>query len=211
MVRSIKTRETIRTAALLAAFALAACGGANSAEEGADESGGVAAGENRNDDGASAVDQAGGTTSTAGAAAGTAGDPAAPAAGAVPSPVTVLQVQEVNAPGMIAELTEVTRKDGVLTVKIRFRNTGSEEVYNAFETHHGRYELFYVTAGAQKYFVLKDSEGEPLAPKYLNVSLDPGATSTWWAKFPAPPASEATIDLVIPDAPPFEDVPITDR
>jgi hypothetical protein len=112
---------------------------------------------------------------------------------------------------MVDELTEVTRKDGVLTVKIRFRNTGTEDINHGFETQHGRYDRFYVTAGTQKYFVLKDTEGEPLAPKYLDVSLDPGQTSTWWAKFPAPPASETTIDLVIPDAPPFEDIPITNR
>ncbi len=123
----------------------------------------------------------------------------------------MLQVQEVNAPGLQAELTEVTRKDGVLTVKIRFRNTGTDALHHSFNTGHGAYDRFYVTAGTQKYFVLKDTEGEPLAPKYLDVNLDPGATSTWWAKFPAPPASENSIDLVIPDAPPFEDVAIADR
>lgn len=203
-MRSIGTPGRIRTALLLAAFAVAACGGGGPAEEGADESGIAATGENVSDDAAAEDGQTAGTTT------GTAtGDPAAPSA-AAPAPATVLQVQEVNAPGLQAELTEVSRKDGVLTVKIRFRNTGTEFLHHNLETHHGRYELFYVTAGSQKYFVLKDSEGEPLAPKYLNVDLDPGATSTWWAKFPAPPASETTIDLVIPDAPPFEDVRITD-
>lgn len=206
-MRPIVTSERIRITALLAAFALAACGGGGPAEEGADESGIAASEEDLEDGTATAEGQATGGTALDAAA----GDPAAPAGGATPAPTAVLQVQEVNEPGMVAELTEVTRKDGVLTVKIRFRNTGAEVLHHSFETHHGRYELFYVTAGSQKYFVLKDSEGEPLAPKYLTVDLDPGETSTWWAKFPAPPASETTIDLVIPDAPPFEDVPITDR
>ena len=207
-MRSIVMSEGIRTALLLAAFAVAACGGGEPAEDGADESGIAASGENVAGD-ATADGPAAGTATETGDASG---DPAAPAgSAAAPAPATVLQVQEVNAPGLLAELTEVTRKDGVLTVKIRFRNTGSDVVHHSFETHHGRYELFYVTAGSQKYFVLKDSEGEPLAPKYLSVDLDPGATSTWWAKFPAPPGSETSIDLVIPDAPPFEDVPITDR
>ncbi len=209
-MRSIATSERIRTAALLAAFAVAACGGGEPAEEGAAESGVAASGENVADDAAEGGQAAGGQIAGTTARGAAAADPAAAPGAAVPAPATVLQVHEVNAPGLVAELTEVSRKDGVLTVKIRFRNTGTDFLHHNLETHHGRYELFYVTAGSQKYFVLKDSEGEPLAPKYLNVDLDPGATSTWWAKFPAPPASETTIDLVIPDAPPFEDVRITD-
>jgi hypothetical protein len=207
-VRSIETSSRIRTAALLAAFAVAACGGGEPAEEGAEDSGIAATGEDRDADGTPAA----GDPATADLATGdpATGDPTTAATGTVAT-VTVLQVQEVNEPGMLAELTEATRKDGVLTVKIRFRNTGTEALHHSFETGHGRYERFYVTAGTQKYFVLKDTEGEPLAPKYLDVNLDPGATSTWWAKFPAPPASETTIDLVIPDAPPFEDVAIADR
>lgn len=205
-MRSIETSSRIRAAALLAAFAVAACGGGEPAEEGAQDSG-IAAGSegNLDADGTPATDD--GTTGTQ-----SAGDPTAASTGpATPAPATVLQVQEVNAPGMQAELTEVTRKDGVLTVKLRFRNTGAEETYHNFDTGHGAYDRFYVTAGDQKFFVLKDTEGASLAPRYLTVSLDPGATSTWWAKFPAPPTSESTIDLVIPDAPPFEDVPIADR
>lgn len=202
-MRSIQTSSTIRAAALLAAFTVAACGGGEPAEEGTEDSG-IATSTGGNLDG--------GETPAAGEAADdpATGDPAATPT-ATPGTVTVLQVQEVNEPGMLAELTEVTRKDGVLTVKIRFRNTGTDALHHSFETGHGAYERFYVTAGTQKYFVLKDTEGEPLAPKYLDVNLDPGATSTWWAKFPAPPASETTIDLVIPDTPPFEDIPITDR
>lgn len=208
-MRSIDSSSRSRIAALLVAFAFAACGGAEPTEEGAADTGTPAttesgldsdappaAGDRTNDDGAEGT-ASGGTTGVSGAA--------------VPAAATVLQVQEVNAPGMLAELTEVTRKDGVLTVKVRFRNTGAEDTHHGFDTHGGRYDLFYVTADDQKYFVLKDSEGEPLAPKYLSVTLDPGQTSTWWAKFPAPPASETTIDLVIPDTPPFEDIAITDR
>ena len=204
-MRSIETSSRIRIVALLAAFAVASCGGGEPAEEGAEDSGIAAAGEGNLDAGGTPAgdDRAAGDPAT--------GDPAAAATGTAPPPATVLQVQEVNEPGMLAELTEVTRKDGVLTVKIRFRNTGTDALHHSFETGHGAYERFYVTAGTQKYFVLKDTEGEPLAPKYLDVNLDPGATSTWWAKFPAPPASETTIDLVIPDTPPFEDIPITDR
>ncbi len=211
-MRSIETSSRIRTAALLAAFALAACGGGEPAEEGADDSGVAASGENLGGDGSEDGNGMAGGQAAGTAASGVAtGDPAAPGGAAAPATATVLQVQEVNAPGLQAELTEVTRKDGVLTVKIRFRNTGTDALHHSFNTGHGAYDRFYVTAGTQKYFVLKDTEDEPLAPKYLDVNLDPGATSTWWAKFPAPPTSENSIDLVIPDAPPFEDVAIADR
>jgi hypothetical protein len=210
-VRSIVTSDRIRTAALLAALAVAACGGGEPAEEGADESEIAASGENVAGDGSEDGNQmAGGQAAGTTASGAGAGDPESNPA-AAPATARVLQVQEVNEPGLLAELTEVTRKDGVLTVKIRFRNTGTDVLHHAFETGHGAYDRFYVTAGTQKYFVLKDTEGEPLAPKYLDVNLDPGATSTWWAKFPAPPPSETTIDLVIPDAPPIEDVAIGDR
>jgi hypothetical protein len=165
-----------------------------------------------------------GTTDTESETAGPAtsaptGAPAdAPAGGSTPTTVSaapsgvVIQTQEPSGvAGLVAELYEATREDGVLTVKVRFRNTGTEEVYKGFETHHGDYRQFYVTAENQKYFVLKDSDGAPLAPTYLDVRLEPGQTSTWWAKFPAPPAGVAEFDLVMHETPPFENIPITDR
>src|SRR5688572_19708769 len=151
--------------------------------------------------------------------AGTATAPAEPAGAATTATATapaasgaVIQTQEVNeAAGMVAELTEATREDGVLTVKIRLRNTGTVRVDKAFETNHGEYRYFYVTAENQKYFILKDAEGAPLAPVYLSLNLEPGQTATWWGKYPAPPAGVAEFDFVMYDVPPFENIPITDR
>lgn len=140
------------------------------------------------------------------------GGPEAAATIAAPGAAgAVIQSQETNVGGLVAELTEATREDGVLTVKVRIRNTGTTHVNHNFDTHGGSYPDFYVTAADQKYFLLKDSEGAPLAPVYLDVSLDPGQTSSWWAKFPAPPATETAFDLVMIDVTPFEDVPITDE
>ncbi len=139
------------------------------------------------------------------------GPEAATAVAPAAAPTTTIQTQEANVPGLAAELTEATREEGVLTVKVRFRNQGAEPIHHSFETGHGDYSYFYVTAGDQKYFILKDAEGAPLAPKYLTVDLDPGATTTWWGKFPAPPSTETMFDLVMPDVTPFEDVPITDQ
>lgn len=141
------------------------------------------------------------------------GDPASDAA-TTPAPASgaVLQTQEVSgAAGMVAELTEATREDGVLTIKIRLRNTGTQRVDKSFETEHGQYKNFYVTAENQKFFILKDTEGAPLAPVYLSLSLEPGETETWWGKYPAPPAGVTEFDFVMVDVPPFENIPITDR
>ena len=187
-------RERWAAAVLAAALWTAACGGeGDTADQGEATEGGTAG--TATAPVGKPAPAGGGTAATAPAAAG-----------------AVLQAQEVNgAAGMVAELTEATREDGVLTIKVRLRNTGTEEVYKGFETGHGDYSYFYVTAENQKYFILKDSEGAPLAPRYLNPNLDPGATSTWWGKYPAPPANVTEIDFVMHDVPPFENIPITDR
>jgi hypothetical protein len=185
-------REKLIVAALVAAFGAAGCGGGDTADQGA------ATDAEKGETAATTATPAGGETATAPATA--------PATGAV------IQTQEVNgAAGLAAELTEATREDGVLTIKLRLRNAGAADVNKSFETGHGRYELFYVTAENQKYFILKDSEGAPLAPVYLEAQLGPGETTTWWGKFPAPPAGVAEIDFVMPEVAPFENIPITDR
>lgn len=196
-MRPIETSTRILAAALLAAFAVAGCGGGEPADAGSGDTGIMpASGEV-------------GEEATAGTAPATEDAPATEA-GAPPPPGTVIQSQTVDASPFVAELIEAEREDGVLTIKVRIRNAGSESAYHSFETEHGRYEKFYVTAGDQKYFVLKDTEGAPLAPKYLNPNLEPGMAMTWWAKFPAPPASVTEIDFIMPDVTPFEDVPITE-
>ncbi len=132
-----------------------------------------------------------------------------------PPPAAPLQTQESNVVGVVAELTECKRKDGVLTVKIRFRNTGAEKA--SFKLIDRRqYDELYATAGAKKYFVLRDSEKTPLAPPddsfgQLTVKLEPGAAWTWWAKYPAPPAEVQAINYYTSVTPPFDDVPITDN
>lgn len=127
----------------------------------------------------------------------------------------VIQSQDTNTPGVVAELTDCKRSDGVLTVKVRFRNTSDKRV--EFPLLAGRlYEQFYVTAASKKYFILKDSEGTYLTIQTdsfgtLTVRLEPGQSFQWWAKYPAPPPEAKKINLLTPVAPPFEDIPITDK
>ena len=126
----------------------------------------------------------------------------------------VIQSQDTNVTGVVAELTESTRKGGVLTVRVRLHNTSSAKA--AFRVIKNKdYAKFYVTADNKKYFILTDSEKVPLTVQaetydgHLDVSLAPGGSYQWWAKYPAPPASVKTLSLYTPWTPPFDDVPIT--
>jgi hypothetical protein len=151
---------------------------------------------------------------TALAAAAPLGRPAfaqAPSAGAAAGP---LQSQDTNVPGVVGELIECKRKEGVLTVKVRFHNTSGDEV-ELSAIRNRNFDSYYVTAGSKKYFILRDSEKTPLAPAAdgfggLGVKLPANASWTWWAKYPAPPPEVKTVSYFTPLGPPFEDVPVTD-
>jgi hypothetical protein len=136
------------------------------------------------------------------------------AAQTAPAPAP-LAVQDTNQPGVVAELVECKRKDGVLTVKVRFRNGGAEDA-SFYLVSSSDYDKQYVTAGSKKYFVLRDSEKTPLASVAdaggnVRVPLPAGASWTWWAKYPAPPAEVTEIAYFTSAGAPFEDVPVTDK
>ena len=142
----------------------------------------------------------------------------APAPSAPPAPASdVIQSQDSNAPGVVGELTQCKRSEGVLSVKVRFHNTSGKAV--EFDIFHGgndsEREKAFITAASKKYFILKDSGGEYLTSQGegggLKVKLDPGQSYTWWAKFPAPASEVKKLTLMTPVTPPFEDVPITDK
>ena len=126
-----------------------------------------------------------------------------------------IQTQDTNTSGVAADLIECKRKEGVLSIKVRFRNVSSKS--DSFGIFAGRnYETYYLIASNKKYFMLKDSDGTYLTPAadgmgYLNVPLAQGQSYVWWAKYPAPPADVTKIGFFTPVAPPFEDVPISDR
>lgn len=143
---------------------------------------------------------------------------AAPPAAPVPG---VIQTQETNVENVVAELLECRRAEGVLTLKIRYRNTSTSEKANQMTFVHSNdsndYPKYYVTAGAKKYFVLKDSDGTVLSSNAaggnngVNITLDPGKSYLWWGKYPAPPADVKKIDFITPLGQPFESVPIADH
>jgi hypothetical protein len=125
------------------------------------------------------------------------------------------RVRETNVAGVVAELTECRRKDGVLTVQIRFRNTGTKAI-SFYPVARGNFDPFYVIAEDKKYFVLRDEARTALAPAVNPVgdvyaSLQPGDTWLWWAKYPAPPAAVKKISYITSLTGPFDDVPISDQ
>jgi hypothetical protein len=130
----------------------------------------------------------------------------------------VIQTQETNEEGVVGELIECRRSQGVLNIKVRFRNTSGKPAHLTF-THWNATALdhpkYYVTAGNKKYFMLADADGTVLssnsAGNGVEANLDPGKTYLWWAKYPAPPAEVTKINLMMPITSPFEDAPIIDE
>lgn len=146
-----------------------------------------------------------------------------PASAALPAPSaaeqsSVIQTQDTNVEGVVGELTECQRSEGVLTVKVRFRNTSSKPGSLTFTHWNASGQdnpKFYVTAGDKKYFMLADSDGTVLSSNGTGngvaADLDAGKTYLWWAKYPAPSAEAKKINFMTPLTAPFEDVPITDK
>jgi hypothetical protein len=143
----------------------------------------------------------------------TAPPPTAPGPAVSPALASIIKTEDTNTIGVAADVTECSRKEGVLSVKVRFRNTTDAKKH--FAIIDGRnYEKYYLTAGSKKYFILKDSEGTYLTPQgdgfgSLGVDLDGAGQYTWWAKFPAPPAEVKEVTLYMPVAAPLEDIPIS--
>jgi hypothetical protein len=126
-----------------------------------------------------------------------------------------LQVQETNFEGVTAEVTEVTRKEGVLTVKVRFRNTGAKPTRIYLLNNGSDVDKFYAVAGTTKMMPLRDSQKVPLMTPAdgggsVGVDIKPGGSYLFWSKYPAPPASAKKVTFMTPHAAPFEDLPITE-
>jgi hypothetical protein len=130
----------------------------------------------------------------------------------------VIQSQDMNAAGVVGEVIQCRRAEGILSIRVRLRNNSSKEA-KVYLVENSEYERIYVTAVNKKYFILKDAEGTYLTPaadyncggRGVCAKLGPGDTYTWWAKFPAPATDAKKLNLITPAGPPFEDIPITDK
>ena len=137
------------------------------------------------------------------------------AAAVVQAQTKPLQVQESNVEGVNAELESAVVHEGVLTLKMRFRNTGQKAVEVRLIRHPNDIDKYYVVAGKTKLLPLRDSEHVPLMSAFdaaglLTPKVQPGASYLFWAKFPAPPAGTAKVSVFTTQTPPFEDVPLSE-
>lgn len=126
-----------------------------------------------------------------------------------------LASRELDVEGVVANVIESNRKDGVLTVRVRFRNDGEKPAKLSLVNAQG-YVHTYILSGKTKYALLQDDKGNQLAtPRdgggWLEPTIKPKATWSWWGKFPAPPADQKTYALYLKVGPPIDDIPIADK
>ena len=126
-----------------------------------------------------------------------------------------LATRELDVEGVVADVIESVRQDGVLTVRVRFRNTGEKPAKLPLVDAQG-YVTTYVVSGNTKYALIKDDRGNQVAtPRdgggWLEPTIKPKATWTWWGQFPAPPADRKTYALYLKVGPPIDNVPIVDK
>lgn len=126
-----------------------------------------------------------------------------------------LASRELDVDGVVAEVIESIRKDGVLAVRVRFRNNGEKPAKLSLVDAQG-YVHTYISAGNTKYPILRDTSGKEVAtPRdgggWLEPTIKPKATWAWWARFPAPPAGTGSYSLYFKVGPPIDDIPIVDK
>ena len=126
-----------------------------------------------------------------------------------------LATRELDVEGVVADVIESNRKEGVLTVRVRFRNNGEKPAKLMLVDEQG-YVHTYLVSGDTKYPLLKDDRGHQVAtPRdgggWLAPTIKPKATWSWWGKFPAPPADRKAYALHLKVGPPIDDIPIVDK
>jgi len=126
-----------------------------------------------------------------------------------------LATRALDTEGIVAEVVESVRQEGVLSVRVRFRNTSDKPVRFKL-VHAGRYDDNYVSAGDTKYTIIRDAKKNVVATPtdgggWIEPTIKPKAAFNWWAKFPAPPADRKTYTLYLGVGPPIENVPIVDK
>lgn len=125
-----------------------------------------------------------------------------------------IAVVPIKLQGIVAEVVESARADGVLSLRIRLRNTGDKPV-SVRVVEAGEFNTNYVSAESRKYLILHSPGGKHAASPAdgsgnVGTSLKQGESWTWWAKFPAPPRHVRTYTYYWPLGDPIERLPIRD-
>ena len=122
-----------------------------------------------------------------------------------------LQTQMSMSGDMDVEVLKASILDNIFTVVLLYRNNGEakERIYYNFA---GVY--FIDDTEKKKYHVLKDSKnkwiGAPMnSAGDISKKIAAGGKQLVWFKFPAPPATAKSVNLVIPGVLPFEELAIS--
>lgn len=148
---------------------------------------------------------------------GTVHAPSAQTPASAPAEAKPLATRDLDVEGVVAEVIESVRKEGTLTVRVRFRNVGAEPAKISLAGGGQSYHTAnYIVAGDTKYEIMRDSGGSVLAtPRdgggWLEPTIRPKGTFMWWAKYQAPPAAQNSYTLFLKVGPPIEDIPIIDK
>jgi len=128
----------------------------------------------------------------------------------------VIQTQPATSGPFEADIIRASVRENVLTIQVAFRCLGKSRKPLNF-----KFGDVYITdlKDKKKYFPLKDSSGKYLAGPaanwlyggMYNAWMKPGDRFIFWIKFPAPPATTQTVDVMVPGFLPLEDVLITRR
>ncbi len=127
-----------------------------------------------------------------------------------------LQTQMSMEGDLEVDLIRVAIDDSVLTTVFAYRNNGSEEAGIKYSVS----DVYYLDKSeGKKYHVLADSQGDWIAAPVARgsiaietgmsarpVPIPAGGKKLVWFKFPAPPTSSTEINIVLPDALPFEKI-----
>lgn len=127
-----------------------------------------------------------------------------------------LATRDLDIEGIRAEVIESIRKDDVLTVRVRLRNTGDKPAKVMLVRGGQSYDAAYLSAKDTKYVLIKDTKGYVVATPadgggWLEPTVKPKGTWNWWGKFPAPPKEVKSYTLYLKVGPPIDDVPIVDK
>jgi hypothetical protein len=116
-----------------------------------------------------------------------------------------LASQNTNWVDVVADVTTLRRKGNTLTAMLRLRKNSQGTAVVSFDLN----SVYLLDAlRGRKYLVLKDENGGFIASQTGYQSLLPEGPLTLWMKFPTPPPDVTTLTLVVPEMPPFEDLPI---
>ncbi|MBT6530008.1 MAG: hypothetical protein HOK99_03745 [Betaproteobacteria bacterium] len=122
-----------------------------------------------------------------------------------------LQTQMSMSGDMDVDVLKASILDNIFTVVLVYRNNGKaeERIYYDFA---GVY--FIDDTEKKKYHVLKDSNnkwiGAPMnSAGDISRKIAAGGKQLVWFKFPAPPATVKSINLVIPGVLPFEELAVS--